>query len=215
MKRAKLVLAAALIATSVPVLQGCIPLIATGVAVSALTVADRRTVGAQTEDEAIEWKAQKRIADRFKDRAAVAVVSYNRKALVTGQAYDESMKAEIGDIVGKVEHVENIWNEMEVGPIRPLSSRSNDAYITSKVKARFVDFNQFSANHVKVYTEAGTVYLLGLVNDRESQSAVQIARTTNGVRKVVNLMEILPEAEIRRLDSALSGQSPAATNRAP
>lgn len=208
MKRSKAILAAALIAAAVPALQGCFPLVAGGVAVGALAVTDRRTVGTQTEDEAIEWKSQKRIADRFKDRAHVNVTGYNRHALITGEAYDEAMKAEIGDIVSKVENVQGVWNEMEVGPIRPLSSRSNDAYITSKVKARFVDYNQFAPNHVKVVTEGGSVFLLGIVNEREAKSAVQIARTTDGVRKVVNLLEVVSEAETRRIDSAVSGDSP-------
>lgn len=208
MKRSKSILAAALIAAAVPALQGCFPLVAGGVAVGALAVTDRRTVGTQTEDEAIEWKSQKRIADRFKDRAHVNITGYNRHALITGEAYDEAMKAEIGDIVSKVENVQGVWNEMEVGPIRPLSSRSNDAYITSKVKARFVDYNQFAPNHVKVVTEGGSVFLLGIVNEREAKSAVQIARTTDGVRKVVNLLEVVSEAETRRIDSAVSGDSP-------
>ncbi|HZX33144.1 MAG TPA: BON domain-containing protein [Rhodocyclaceae bacterium] len=208
MKTSKSLLAAALIAAAVPALQGCFPLVAGGVAVGALAVADRRTVGTQTEDEAIEWKAQKRISDRFKDKAHVNVTSYNRKALITGEAYDEAMKTEIGDIVSKVENVQGVWNEMEVGPIRSLSSRSNDAYVTSKVKARFVDYNQFAPNHVKVVTEAGAVYLLGIVNEREAKSAVQIARTTDGVKKVVNLLEVVSEAETRRIDSAISGQAP-------
>lgn len=208
MKSAKPLLAAALIATALPALQGCFPLVATGVAVGALAVTDRRSVGTQTEDETIELKAEKRIADRFKDRVHVNVVSYNRRALITGEAFDDAMKAEIGDIVNKVENVQGVWNEMEVGPIRPLSSRSNDAFVTSKVKARFVDYNQFAPNHVKVFTEAGAVYLLGIVNEREAKSAVQIARTTDGVRKVVNLLEVVPEAETRRIDSALTGRAP-------
>ncbi|MBS1191463.1 MAG: putative periplasmic or secreted lipoprotein [Rhodocyclaceae bacterium] len=211
MKTAKSLLTAALIAAAVPALQGCFPLVAGGVAAGALAVTDRRTVGTQTEDEAIEWKAEKRIADRFKDRAHVNVTGYNRKALITGEAYDEAMKAEIGDIVSKVENVQGVWNEMAVGPIRSFSSRSNDAYVTSKVKARFVDYNQFAANHVKVVTEGGAVYLLGIVNEREAKSAVQIARTTDGVRKVVNLLEVVSEAETRRIDSAVSSQPPKAT----
>jgi osmotically-inducible protein OsmY len=210
-KSPKFLLAAALIATSVPALQGCFPLVAGGVAVGALAVTDRRTVGTQTEDEAIEWKSQKRIADRFKDRAHVNITSYNRRVLVTGEAFDEAMKNEIGDIVGKVENVQGVWNEMTVSPISSLSARSNDAYITSKVKARFVDYSQFAPNHVKVVTEGAIVFLLGVVNEREAKSAVQIARTTDGVRKVVNLLEVVSEAETRRIDSAIGGsQAPTA-----
>lgn len=212
MKASKPLLTAALIAATLPALQGCFPVVAGGVAVGAMAASDRRTVGSQTEDEAVEWKAEKRIADRFKDRAHVNITGYNRKALITGEAYDEAMKAEISDIVGKVENVQGVWNEMEVGPIRPLTSRSNDAYVTSKVKARFVDYNQFNANHVKVVTEDGVVFLMGIVNEREARSAVQIARTTNGVRKVVNLLEVVSDTETRRIDSALTGQAPTASS---
>lgn len=213
MKFAKSLLAAALVATAVPALQGCFPIVATGVAVGALAVVDRRSVGTQTEDETIEWKASTRIADRFKDRIHVNITSYNRHALITGEVPDEQVKAEIGDIVAKVENVQGTWNELQVGPVSSLSNRSNDAFITSKVKTRFVDASQFAPNRVKVVTEAGTVFLLGLVNEREAKAATQVTRTTDGVRKVVNVMEILSEAETQRIDSALSGQ-PAAPKAA-
>jgi len=89
---------------------------------------------------------------------------------------------------------------MAIGAISSFGARSNDTYITSKVKARFIDANKFQANHVKVVTEAGTVFLLGLVTRREADEAVDIARTTGGVQKVVRLFEIIPEDEARRLD---------------
>lgn len=209
MKIAKPLLTAALIATAVPALQACFPVVATGVAVGVLAAVDRRSVGTQTEDETIEWKSQNRVSDRFKDRVHVNVVSYDRRALITGEVPNEQIKAEVGEIVAKVENVQGIWNELQVGTVSSLTNRSNDAFITSKVKARFLDANQFSPNHVKVYTEAGTVFLLGIVNEREARSAVQIARTTDGVKKVVNVMETVSEAETQRIDSALSGQKPA------
>lgn len=209
MKIAKSVLTAALIAAAVPALQGCFPIVATGAAVGVLATLDRRSVGTQTEDETIEWKASKWVSDRYKDQVHVNATSYNRKALVTGEVPDEQTKAAIGELIAKVDNVQSVWNELQVTPVSAFSARSNDAFVTSKVKARFVDANQFSPNHVKVVTEASTVYLLGLVNQREANSAVQIARTTDGVRKVVNILEVLPDAEIRRIDSAVRGSQPA------
>lgn len=206
MKMAKPLLTALLVAAALPALQGCFPVIATGVAVGVLAVTDRRSVGAQTEDESIEWKAANRVSDRFKEQAHVNFTSYNRRVLITGEVASEQIKNEIGEIVAKVENVQSNWNELQVGPVSSLSARSNDAYVTSKVKTRFVDASQFTPTHVKVVTEAGVVFLLGLVDEREARSAIQVARTTDGVRKVVNVMEVLPEAEIRRIDSALSSQ---------
>lgn len=205
MKNTKPLLLALLVAAAVPTLQGCFPMVATGVAVGVLAATDRRSVGTQTEDETIEWKAGNRIGERFKGRVHVNVTSYNRRVLITGEVPDEQVKQEIEDIAAKVENVQGVWNELHVGPISAFSARSNDTFITSKVKTRFVDNNQFAPNHVKVVTEAGTVFLLGLVNEREAKSAIQVARTTDGVRKVVNVMEVLPDNEIKRLD-ALAGR---------
>lgn len=198
--------AALLLAVSLPALQACFPVVATGVAVGVLAVTDRRTVGAQTEDEAIEWKASGRISDRFKDSVHVNVTSYNRKILLTGEAPSEQVKAEIGEVVGKVDNVVTVWNELQVGPVSSLSARGTDSYTTSKIKARFVDSGQFSANHVKVVTEGGIAYLLGIVNEREAKAAIQVTRTTSGVRKVVNVLEVVSDAETRRIDAALASQ---------
>lgn len=202
-KTGKIVLTLALLATAVPALQGCFPVVATGAAVGVMAVIDRRTVGTQTEDETIEWKAGSRL-DRYGSSAHINVTSYNRKLLITGEALNEETREKIGELARGVENVQNVWNELTIGPPASLSNRSNDYYITSKVKARFVDAQRFAPQHVKVVTEAGTVYLLGIVNDREAQSAIQITRTTEGVRKVVNLLEIVPDAETQRLDSATS-----------
>jgi osmotically-inducible protein OsmY len=88
-----------------------------------------------------------------------------------------------------VEGVRDLTNEIAVGEVRPLTARGHDALITSKVKARFVNEGRFQANHVKVVTEDGVVYLLGLVDREEGQNAVKIAKSTSGVRKVVQVFE--------------------------
>lgn len=197
----RLLLAAALGASLVPSLQGCFPIVATGVAVGVMSAMDRRTVGAQADDEAFEWKAQSLISERIGDKAHVNATSYNRKVLLTGEVPNEEARAQIADITRGITNVAGVYNEVRISPASTLSARGNDSYITSKIKARLVDAKQVSTNHVKVVTEGGVAYLMGIVNDGEAQAAIQTARTTDGVRKVVNLFEVVSQAETRRLDA--------------
>lgn len=203
----KFALSALLIATSLPLLQGCFPIVAGGVAAGVMSAHDRRLTGVQTDDETAEWKAIGAIPAQFKEKSHINFIAYNQRVLITGEVPSEEAKQLIGEQTLKIERVQTIYNELSVGPVSSLSSRSKDAYITSKIKARLVDSNQLSANHVKVITEAGTAYLMGIVNEREAKVAVNISRTTDGVIKVVNVMEVIPESETRRIDSALTGSA--------
>ncbi len=204
-------LLALLAAAPALLLQGCIPVAAGGAAVAgAVMVTDRRTSGTYVEDEGIEWKVSSHIKDRFGDATHVNVTSYNRNVLLTGETPDERTRNELSAIASKVENVRGIVNEAVVGPISSLSARGNDSLITSNVKARFVDANRFSANHVKVVTEANVVFLLGLVTRAEADAATEVARTSQGVRKVVRVFEYINDAEARRIDSGASSSQPAA-----
>lgn len=186
---------------SLTLLQGCIPLLATGVlSTTTLVVTDRRSTGTQADDEAIEWKAEARVGKRFPE-AHVNVVSYNRRVLVTGEAKDSATVSEIVRLVAGVENVVGVVNELKVAATSTLSGRSNDAYLTSKVKARFVDAGKFSLHRVKVLTEAGSVFLLGVVTQMEADAAIDVARTTGGVMRVVNVMDIISDEEARRIDN--------------
>ena len=197
----KIILSAALLAATLPTLQGCVTAVATGVTVGVLAALDRRSIATQTDDETIEWKALSRISDKFGKENHVNITSFNRKVLISGETPSEDNKARIGELVRGVEGVQGVWNELYVGPSSSLSGRSNDTYITSKVKARFVDANKFSPNHVKVVTEAGVVFLLGLVTQAEANAAVEIARTTGGVQKVVRVLEIITPEQAKVLDN--------------
>ena len=126
---------------------------------------------------------------RFGEEPHVSVISYNRSVLLVGQAPDAKTKAEVERIVRGVESVRSVLDEVIVGSATSLSTRSNDALITSKVKARFIDANKFNVLNVKVVTENGVVYLLDLVNKKEANYASDIARTTSGVQKVVRVFE--------------------------
>ncbi len=199
--RRRTLLLGLLAAGTLPLLQGCFPVVATGVGAGAALVSDRRTSGTYVEDEGIEWKVTSRIRERFGDAVHVNVTSYNRNVLLTGEIPNESVRGELDRIVAGVEHVRGVINEVVVGPHSALTSRGNDALITSNVKARFVDAQRFSAHHVKVVTEANVVFLLGIVTRAEADAAAEVARTSKGVRKVVRVFEYISEDEARRIDN--------------
>ena len=183
-----------LVLLMLPFFSGCALLVAAGVATVGTGVAvsqDRRTGGMLVEDQNIESKSNRRISEKMGDNAHVNVTSFNRNVLLTGEVSSESARKEIEQAVKSVEHVRNVVNEIAVTPVSSFTSRSNDALITSKVKGRFLDGGKFQINHVKVITEDSVVYLLGIVNADEAGSAVDIARSTNGVRKVVKVFEYM------------------------
>lgn len=205
MNKTRLHLAALLLAT-LPLLQGCFPaVVAGGAAVGVMSAHDRRSTGTQTDDETTEWKASNQIPEQYRKLAHVNFTSYNRRVLITGEAPSDEAKAAIEAEVRKLDGVREVYNELGVGPASSLGSRSTDSYIDSKVKARLVDSNQLSANHIKVVTERAITHLMGIVNEREAKVAVSIARTTAGVRKVVNLLEVVGEDDTRRIDNQTLG----------
>jgi osmotically-inducible protein OsmY len=188
-------------ATVLPLLQGCFPVVATGVGAGAAMVSDRRTSGTYVEDESIEWKVSSRIRERFGSNAHINVTSYNRNVLLTGEAPNDTVRGELDAIVAGVEHVRGVINEVVVAPNSGLTARGNDTLITSNVKARFVDAGRFSAHNVKVVTEANVVFLMGIVTRAEADAAAEVARTSQGVRKVVRVFEYISDEEARRLDN--------------
>lgn len=200
MKTRSTLVAAALVAASLPALQGCFPVVATGVGAGALATADRRSYGTLVTDQEIERESERRIEEKFGTNTHIDVTSYNRRVLVAGEAPDAAAKAEVERLVAGVSNVRDVTNEIQVGPPSSLSQRSNDAFITSKVKGNFVDANKFYPNHVKVVTEAGTVFLMGLVTRKEGDDAAQIASTTRGVQKVVRVFEYIVDDQARQTD---------------
>ncbi len=189
-----------LLAFCVPFLAGCFGVAAVGMGTGALMVSDRRNSETYVTDEGLELRASSRISEKFGDKVHVNVTSYNRMLLLTGEAPSESLKTEIAKTASEVPNVKSISNEIAIAGPSSLGGRSNDAYLTSKVKARFVDAKKFSAHHVKVVTEAGVVFLLGLVTQAEADAAADIARTTGGVQKVVRVFEIISPEQARAMD---------------
>ncbi len=182
---------AGLLGASALALAGCAPLVVGGGVAGALMVDDRRTSGTYLMDEEIELKAGSRIRENFGENTHVNVTSYNRRVLLTGEVPDAASRAKVKETVLAVGAVKEIQDEMLVGPASGFLARSNDGYVTAKVKTRFLDDKRFEVHHVKVVTEAKVVYLLGLVKREEGNAAAEVASRTAGVSKVVKVFEYL------------------------
>ena len=176
----------------VPLLQGCFPVLAGGMAAGVLAIDDRRTLATQAEDKTIFAKAEGRIGERFGDKVHINVTSFNRRVLLTGEVPDDKTRAEIERVVGGVENVGNIVNELQIAGISSLTARTNDSIITGKVKGNFIDARDMHANAFKVVTEASVVYLMGLVTRAEGDRAASVAARTSGVKQVVKVFEYVP-----------------------
>jgi osmotically-inducible protein OsmY len=180
-------------------LSACAPLVLGGAFVGGMMASDRRTSGSQVEDEGIELRASSRIRDNLGERVHVNVTSYNRQVLLTGEVPSAQDKQLVEQVVARVENVRSIVNELEVLGNSTLTQRTSDSLVTGKVKASGLDAKDLFANAFKVVTERGTVYLMGRVTQREATRATDIARGTGGVQKVVRLLEIISEDELKTM----------------
>ena len=195
----RLMLATATVAVLGTSLTACFPLILGGAAGGALVAMDRRTSGAQLEDEGIELRATSRLRDNVGSRARVSVTSYNRQVLLTGEVLNDNDRKLVEQVVARVENVNGIVNELAVIDSPSLVQRSSDVLITGQVKALLIDAKDLYASAFKVVTERGTVYLMGRVTQREADRATDIARGARGVQKVVRILEVISEEEMQRL----------------
>jgi osmotically-inducible protein OsmY len=172
-------------------LSGCAAVVVGGAAAGVAMASDRRLTDVIGTDERIEIQSGQALSKRFGDAAHINVTSFNKQVLLSGEVPSAEAKAEAEAIVAKQPDVRSVYNELVVGPNSTLPNRSNDAYITSEVKARMTAAGKFNPLHVKVVTEANTVFLMGLVTRQEGQDAAEIARTGNGVRRVVRIFEYI------------------------
>lgn len=195
----------------VTALSGCGALVVGGTAATTAVVAtDRRTVGQQVEDQAIEMKAASEMRRLFEDTARVNTTAYSGLLLLTGDVPTEQAKQQAGEAAQKVEKVSRVVNELRVGELTPLSVRSNDTWLTSKVKTALINTREVPSRTINVTTERGVVYMLGKLTEDESRRAAVAASSVKGVNKVVKLFQIVsPESLIDPLDNG------SATDAAP
>ncbi len=181
-------------------LSACVaPLVVGGFVGGTMVASDRRTSGAQLEDQGIEIRASTRIREQIGTGVHINVTSYNRQVLLTGEVSKAQEKQLAEQIIARVENVRSVVNELAVAPNSSLSDRANDSLISGKVKATMVDNRDVFANAYKVVTERGNVYLMGRVTQREANRATEVARTVGGVKKVVRVFEIITEEELKAL----------------
>ena len=172
-------------------LSGCVPVVAGGIGAGILMAEDRRTSGTYIMDEEIELKTSSRVREDFGENTRVSTTSFNRRVMLTGQVPNDEVRAKVEEIAKAVPNVRMVQNELGVGAVSGFTTRTNDSFITTKVKARFLDDERFSAHHVKVVTDSGTVYLMGMVKQEEGNAAAEVAARTAGVSKVVKVFEYM------------------------
>ena len=189
-----------LLTAVIPALQGCFPVVAAGAGAGTMMLVDRRPSEVYLADEAAEIRAMNRVNEKFGDKVHINLTSYSLKMLITGEVPDAATKEEVEQLVLAVPNVKGVVNEILVAGNSSFGSRSNDSYITAKVKGRFIEAGKFRSYHVKTVTEGTVVYLLGMVTNKEAEDATELARTTAGVRKVVRAFEIITDADAQRID---------------
>ncbi|MFN7725753.1 MAG: BON domain-containing protein [Rubrivivax sp.] len=183
-------------------LSACAPLLIGGAMVGgSLMAIDRRTSGAQIEDQGIELKAAAR-ARELATLGNINVTSFNRLLLVTGQVPTEPDRVKVGEALAKVDNVREVVNELAVTTNSLLGDASRDGLISTKVKATLLDAKDLQAHAIKVVTERNVVYLMGLVTEREANRAAEVARSVAGVEKVVRVFELISEADLAKTAAA-------------
>lgn len=187
------------IALTLPLLSGCFFGAAAALTTSTLAASDRRTVGTQVEDRTIQLKATNIISGDFGDTVHVNVTVYNRHMLLTGEAPDETTRRRVEGAVSNIPNLRLVTNDVKIAGNSSLTSRTNDTLLTTKVKASLLDAQDVFGNAFKVTTEAGSVYLMGLVTEREADRAAQIAAGVSGVTRVVKVIDPISEAELKTM----------------
>jgi osmotically-inducible protein OsmY len=186
-------------------LQGCVPLVVGATAVGSMAAVDRRSLGMQTDDKTIELKGEGRASKITGDKGRVAVTSYNRMVVLSGEVADEKMKAEVEAQIATLGDLKKIENDLEVAPVSTVSARSSDLLITSKVKAAIIDTKDLYISAFKIHTDRGVVYLMGRVTQREAKLGAEVARNAAGnIRKVVKLFEYISEDELLEMKAKQS-----------
>ncbi|HEY5762099.1 MAG TPA: BON domain-containing protein [Rhodocyclaceae bacterium] len=193
----------ALAIACLPALQGCFPVAAVGMTASALLVSDRRTVAAQAVDQELEYRIGRHLETDISKNAHVNVTSFNQTVLLTGEVPNEAERAKVEAIAKSMPYSPKVVNELQVRPASSLVSRSDDALLTSTIKSRLAGSDVVLPNHVKIISEDGVVFVMGLVTEREARSALQIAAESTGVVKVVNVTQLIRDPEeVRREEEA-------------
>jgi len=201
-----LVLTGVVLAAALSSLSACAPLLVGGAIMTGVVATDRRTAGAQLEDEAIELKVASAVRRDLGERVHLNVTSFNRKVLLSGEARSEADKDRAEKLAQSQENVQSVVNDLAIAMPSSVTQRSKDIVITSQAKAAFIDAKDLQVNSIKVVTERGAVYLMGRVTSREAKRATDIVRGIGGVTKVVRVFDEISEEELKRLSQPTSSK---------
>jgi osmotically-inducible protein OsmY len=192
---AKIILSVLAVLLSTGILQGCAGVVVGGAAATATAAHDRRTLGVFVEDQSIEFKAAEKLAadTELKELSKINVTSYNMMVLMTGQTANQQLKSRAERLVAGVERVRRVVNELEIGSTASLGERTRDAALTAEIKFRLtqIDIPGFDPSRVKVVTERGVVYLMGLLTQAEGSAVSELVRQVSGVCRVVKVFEYI------------------------
>ena len=176
-------------------LQGCAAVVVGGAATTAIMAHDRRTAGIMVEDQAIELKAYDSLSQdtQIKQGSKINVTSYNKVVLLTGQAGSDAIRSKAEQVVSQVEQVRRVVNEVELGSTVSFGEQARDLALTSEVKLKLtkVKIADFDPLRVKVVTERGVIFLMGLLTKQEADAVIDVVRYVSGVRRVVKVFEYI------------------------
>ncbi len=174
-----------------PLLQGCVAAAAGGAATSAVVATDRRTAGTMVDDQTIEFKAMHEIRQNkpLWKESHINIISYNNVLLIVGQTPTEEYKRQAEEAINGIPKIRRVHNELTIEEPASLGTRSQDSWITTQIKTKLVGHKEIRAGRIKVVTENGVVYLMGLTTPEEEMVATDIAREIKGVEKVVQIFE--------------------------
>lgn len=181
------------IASIAAILQGCVAAAVVGVVGGASVVNDNRSIGNQVDDQKIELVAHNNLAkvEGLSDNTNLQVVSLNGKVLIVGQSPNSYLKDLAIKTINQVEGIEHVYDQIRIGNTVSITTKSNDIWLTSKVKTALFGSDDLDATNIKVVTENGEVFLMGLVKNSEANAAVEVARNVGGVNRVFKMFEYI------------------------
>jgi len=181
-------------------LSACGVLAVGGVAASATILADRRSASVQAIDKGIELESVNALAKRFGDNAHINVTSFNQKVLLTGEVKDADIKGEAGAYVKAMKNARSVYNELVIGPNSSYTARANDSYLESKIKTQMIFTEELPSNSMAIVAEGSSVYLMGILTQKEADIAKKVASNSSGVKEVFVYFDIISDAEKVRLE---------------
>lgn len=180
----------AIIATAA-ILQGCVAAAVIGVVGGASVATDNRSLGNQIDDQKIELDAHTKLAasDALSENANLQVVSVNGSVLVVGQAPNSYLRDQAIKLLNEINGVNQLHNQIRISNTTAFTTKTNDIWLTSKVKTALFSSDELDATNIKVITENGEVFLMGLVTKNQADISVDIARNVGGVNRVFKIFE--------------------------